>query len=291
MSSMPAEVLRESASRAATQAQSVAEVHGYPIPKDVVAAWQCIRELDVIRGSSLPPNQPTTDPKKLRDSLAKIAADARAHAELLQAAADARPLLISRQVQATRAAIPAWSNQLAETWDATWEQFKRVAPNAPREVTQWTSEEASAAYVKALRLADTLDQLLSQRVMLGAGAGEEPPQAGRILYCIGVPIVPSNPNAVEPDWQKYGGLIASWNGGGVLLTTGTRQPLEGRERWEALLRLDGIDISMAPVGNGVLRARINQVHAWQTAIATLHSLGGLAAFKRLDRTGAPVGIG
>jgi hypothetical protein len=288
--SIPTDVLRSLAADSATAAFHIAGVRHYPIPETITDARAALAELDAIDRSTLPPNMPSTDPKKLRAALTKLAADTRAQLDLLEAAREVRPLLISRQVQATRAATPGWADQLAAEWDTTWADFVAVRPHAPTTVDQWTSEDGAGAHVKILRTVDTLDRLLIDRVTLGTAAGEDPPRAGNIMFCIALPPVPTDPNAVQPIWEDLGGLIAKWGPGGPLLTTGTRQALTGRQRWESLLMVDGITISMAPITGGVVDARMAQVDAWMNAIATLHSLGGLAAFRQLSRTGANIAI-
>src|SRR5665811_1262987 len=65
-----------------------------------------------------------------------------------------------------------------------------------------------------------------------------------------------------------------------------RPALTGRQRWESLLMVDGLDIGMAPITGGIIDARMAQVDAWQNSLATLHSLGGLAQFRQQSRTGA-----
>jgi len=47
--------------------------------------------------------------------------------------------------------------------------------------------------------------------------------------------------------------------------------------------VDGIDVSMAPITGGIIDARMAQVDAWQNAIATLHTFGGLAKFNQMPR--------
>ena len=193
-------------------------------------------------------------------------------------------------MQATRESAAGWASALATEWDTTWADFVAVRPHAPITVDQWTSEDGAGAHVKILRSVDALDRLLIDRVTLGQCAGEDAPRAGNILYCIGLPPVPVTPQDVEPQWENLGGLIAKWSAGGVRLTTGTRQALTGRERWESLLMVDGLDIAMAPITGGTLGSRIAQVDAWQTAVGTLHSLGGLAAFHQLSRGRADIAI-
>ena len=148
---------------------------------------------------------------------------------------------------------------------------------------QRTSEDGAGAHVRLLRLVDALDRLLVDRVALGAAFGEDAPRAGSILYCIGLPSVPTDATAVEPRWEDLGGLLAKWTAGGPLLTTGTRQALTGRQRWESLLMVDGLTIGMAPISGGIIDARMAQVDAWQNAIATLHTFGGLAKFNQMPR--------
>jgi hypothetical protein len=288
--SIPTSVLRSMAADAATAAFHIAGVRGYDIPQDITDARAALTELDAIDRSSLPPNLPSTDPKKLRSELTKIASGARAQHDLLEAAREARPLLISRQVQATRAATSGWATTLAGEFDTTWSEFVALRPYAPGAVDQWTPEEGAGAYVKMLRLIDALDRLLIDRVTLGAAFGEDAPRAGSILFCVGLPPVPDDATAVDPMWENLGGLIAKWVAGGPRLTTGTRQALEGRDRWESLLTVDGISISMAPINGGLIDARMALVEAWQNAIATLHSLGGLAQFRQLHRLGANVAM-
>jgi hypothetical protein len=274
------------AADAATAAFHITGVRHYDIPQDITDARAALTELDAIDRSSLPPALPSGDPKKLRGELTKIANAARAQLDLLEAAREARPLLISRSVQATRAATPGWASTLATEWDTTWAEFVAVRPSAPTVVDQWTSEEGAGAHVKILRTVDALDRLLIDRVTLGAAAGEDAPRAGSILFCVGLPPVPTDPSAVEPTWENLGGLIAKWSPGGPLLTSGTRQALTGRERWESLLMVDGIDVAMAPITGGILDARMAQVDAWQRAIGMLHSLGGRAEFMKLASLGA-----
>jgi len=288
--SIPVSVLRSMAADSATAAFHIAGSRRYDIPQDITDARAALTELDAIDRSSLPPNLPSTDPKKLRADLTKIAVAARAQLDLLEAAREARPLLISRQVQATRAATSGWATTLAAEWDTTWSEFVAVRPYAPIALDQWTPEEGAGAYVKMLRLIDALDRLLIDRVTLGAAFGEDAPRAGSIMFVIGIPPVPDDPTAVGPMWENLGGLIAKWVAGGPLLTTGTRQALTGRDRWESLLMVDGIEIGMAPITGGIIDARMAQVDAWQNAIATLHSLGGRAAFMQLHRMGANVAI-
>jgi hypothetical protein len=278
------------AADSATAAFHIAGSRGYDIPQTIVDARAALAELDAIDRSSLPPSLPSTDPKKLRGDLAKIAAAGRAQLDLLEAAREARPLLISRQVQATRAATAGWADALATEWDTTWADFVAVRPHAPIAVDQWTSEEGAGAHVKILRTVDALDRLLIDRATLGAAFGEDAPRAGNIMFVIGIPAVPTDPNAVGPMWENLGGLIAKWVAGGPLLTSGTRQALSGRARWESLLMVDGIEISMAPITGGIIDTRMAQVDAFQNAIATLHSLGGLAAFHQLSRGRAGIAI-
>jgi len=283
---IPATVLRSMAANSATAAFHIAGVRGYDISQTITDARAALTELDTIDRSTLPPNLPSTDPKKLRGELTKIASDARAQLDLLEAAREARPLLISRSVQATREATAGWADKLAGEWDATWKEFVAVRPYAPRDIDQWTSEDGAGSHVKLLRLVDRLDGLLIDRVTLGAASGEDAPRAGSIMFCIGLPPVPDTPQDVEPQWENLGGLLAKWIAGGPLLTTGTRQALTGRQRWESLLMVDGLDIGMAPITGGIIDARMAQVDAWQNSLATLHSLGGLAQFRQLSRTGA-----
>jgi|BarGraNGADG00212_1021973.scaffolds.fasta_scaffold10151_5 hypothetical protein len=280
---IPTSVLRSMAADSATAAFHIAGVRHYDIPQTITDARSALAELDAIDRSSLPPSLPSTDPKKLRADLTKIASAARAQLDLLEAAREARPLLISRSVQATRAATAGWATALATEWDTVWAEFVAVRPYAPIAVDQWTSEEGAGAHVKILRTVDALDRLLIDRVTLGAASGEDAPRAGSILFCIGIPPVPDDPTAVERRWEDLGGLLAKWTAGGPLLTTGTRQALTGRERWESLLMVDGIDIAMAPITGGIIDARMAQVDAWQNAIATLHTFGGLAKFNQMPR--------
>jgi hypothetical protein len=287
---IPTSVLRSMAADSATAAFHIAGVRHYDIPQTITDARAALAELDSIDRSTLPPNMPSTDPKKLRAALTKLAADTRAQLDLLEAAREVRPLLSSRQVQATRAATPGWADQLAAEWDTTWAEFVAVRPYAPLAVDQWTSEEGAGAHVKLLRTVDTLDRLLIDRVTLGVAGGEDAPRAGNIMFCIALPPVPTDPDAVQPIWENLGGLIAKWIAGGPLLTTGTRQALTGRERWESLLMVDGIDIAMAPITGGILDTRIAQVDAWQRSIAMLHSLGGRAQFMQLAGNGANIAI-
>jgi hypothetical protein len=288
--SIPTSVLRSMAADASTAAFHVAGVRHYDIPQDITDARAALTELDAIDRSSLPPNLPSTDATKLRADLTKIAAAARAQLDLLEAAREARPLLISRSVQATRAATAGWADALAAEWDTTWSEFVAVRPYAPRAVDQWTPEEGAGAYVKMLRLIDALDRLLIDRFTLGAASGEDAPRAGSIMYVIGLPPVPDDSTAVEPRWEILGPLIAKWSPGGPLLTSGTRQALTGRDRWESLLTVDGIDIAMAPITGGTLSTRVAQVDAWMNANAMLHSLGGLAQFRQLHGNGANVAM-
>ena len=288
--SIPTDVLRSMAADAATAVFHIAGVRHYDIPQTITDARAALAELDAIRSSSLPQSLPSGDPKKLRGELVKLASAARAQLDLLEAAKESRPLLISRAVQATRAATAGWADALATEWDATWKEFVAVRPYAPRDIDQWTSEDGAGSHVKLLRLVDRLDGLLIDRVTLGVAAGEDPPRAGSIMYVIGLPHVPDTPQDVEPQWENLGGLIAKWSAGGPLLTTGTRQALTGRERWESLLMVDGLTVAMAPITGGIIDARMAQVDAWQNSLATLHSLGGLAQFRQLSRTGANIAI-
>jgi len=287
---IPATVLRSMAADSATAAFHIAGVRHYDISQTIVDARAALAELDAIERSSLPPSLPSTDPKKLRGELTKIASNARAQLDLLEAAREARPLLISRSVQATRESAAGWASALATEWDTTWADFVAVRPSAPLTVDQWTSEDGAGAHIKLLRTVDALDRLLIDRVTLGQCAGEDAPRAGSIMFCIGIPPVLTDASAVEARWEDLGGLLAKWTAGGPLLTTGTRQALTGRQRWESLLTVDGLTIAMAPISGGIIDARMAQVDAWQNAIATLHTYGGLAAFNQLSRIGANVAM-
>ena len=126
---IPVDVLRSMAADSATGAFHIAGTRGFNIPQDIIDARAALAELDAIARSTLPPSLPSTDPKKLRAGLIKIATDARAQTDLLEAAREARPLLISRAVQATRAATAGWASALATEWDTTWADFVTVRPS------------------------------------------------------------------------------------------------------------------------------------------------------------------
>lgn len=281
MSFIPPDMLRSFAVDAARAASAVATGYGFDIPKPVTEALTALVELDQIERSTLPVSRP--DPKKLRASLARIASDARAQTDLLEAAREARPLLVAESIAAARAASVSWGDQLAAQWDEIWKQFVTVRPGAPLNIDSWTTSEQATAHVETLRAIDKLDRLLLDRVTLGKAAGEDPPAAGIVTFVAGLPPVPEAPQDVEPAWEALGGALGKWVAGGPMLTTGTRQALTGRERWESLLTVDGLDIAMAPITGGILGARITQHGRWQTAIGTLHSLGGAAAFRQLAR--------
>jgi len=189
--SIPTSVLRSMASNASTAAFHVAGVRGYEIPQDITDARAALAELDAIDRSSLPPSLPSTGAKKLRSDLTKIASDARAHHDLLEAAREARPLLISRQVQATRAATSGWATTLAGEWDTTWADFVAVRPSAGGDRRRRSAAAGTRTGVAARLLVQHLTPAPSAPARRLTPLGATPPRLAGVPGCPGFAAQPA----------------------------------------------------------------------------------------------------
>ncbi|MGG5260827.1 hypothetical protein [Phycicoccus avicenniae] len=261
--------------RRAVDALAAVNVRGYDVPDAVTQAHACERQLEALALEPTKIGAISTDPAKLKASLTKMAADARAQMDLQTAIEKARDVLAGRTLAATRAAVPGWLNALQTDFAHAWKDFRGVWLSAPSELNGFSTDEQAAEHAQLLRSIAQLDQILSIRVVLGNLLHEPDADSRNVLLAAALPTVPARTDSVEAQWTPLGQLIDSWQGGHVLLTTGTRPAATGVEKWGALASTDGLTIGLADVTG--LEQRTHVRDAWSTAISAVRHLGGMPA--------------
>lgn len=262
-----------SETRRASDALAAITLRGYDTPKAVTQAHACERRLEAI-ALEQPTFEPlSTDPAKLKASLSRIAADSRAQLDLQTAIEQARDVLATRTLTATRAAVPGWVDALKADFTTAWQDFRGTWLHAPTELNGYSTDTDAAAHAQLLRAVNQLDQILSIRVVLGALLHEDGADQRNLLMVAALPAVPERTDAVEPGWTPLGGLIDSWAGGGVLLTTGTQPPATGVEKWSGLASVDRLTVDLADIPQ--LEHRTHVRDNWSTAMSTHRMLGGM----------------
>ena len=288
--------------RAANGLLAIAQVRGWPIPKNVVDALAMVQALSSIRsapvlpGVGLPPK--TAD---LRDYLVAHAAAVEEDRQLRDVATEALALAAPKFYGACRDHTPAWIDVLADEFDTAWSTFTAVAPGAPFTIEGGpVSPEAVTAYSEAATAAAALDEIVGGRAILGRFVGEDGCDSDRNIGLVAaMPPLPQDPSDFMAQWERLSAVTASAPGfrSTLLHQQLTLNALEaekpawsalasGPYRWRRLAELAAAGWTVGLARAGEVERRIADLATWQEAAWTLNAtFGGGSAYVNNTRSG------